>query len=223
MTETPRRDGAAQPTGFTPEEELLFFGPPPLLKGEDPDSYDRLLKAVSDAVEPADIFEGAFVRTIVNLTWEANRYRRLVANTVVAAEQEGLDRLLKHLLYGSNTTPILFEGGDDPECPMASKSESLSRQYVLRRQPAIEEVNKLLASAGLDWEVVKAEAFASRLREIEALNRMIAAAESRMKTTLREIDRHRKGFGQQLRRVIDQLDNRETPRDTGREELKQAA
>lgn len=211
----------AESPAFSPEQELAFFGAPPLLKGEDPEKYNQLRETISSAVGPADIFEHAFVRTIVNLIWEANRYRRLIADTLVATEQEALERLLRHLLYGTDT-PCVFDG-DDPDNFLSTKSQALSRQYVLRRQAAVEEVDALLTSAGLDWEVIKAESFSLRQREIESLNRMIAGAEARMKTTLREIDRHRKGLGEQLRCTIEKLDDRETPSGEDRDGLKRAA
>jgi hypothetical protein len=192
-----------------------------LLEGEDPDKYNQLLESVSSAVEPADIFERAFVRTVVNLIWEAGRYRRLIADTLAAAEQEALERLLRHLLYGKDT-PFMFDG-NDPDTPLSIKSQALSRQYVLRRQAAVEEVDAILASAGFNQETVKAEAFSLRLREIESLNRLVTSAEARMKITLREIDRHRKGFGQQLRRAIEQFDAPVAALDEQREERKRAA
>jgi hypothetical protein len=202
---------------FTPEQDLAFFGAAPLLKGEDPNKYNQLLETVSRSVEPADVFELSFVRTIVNQIWEANRYRRLVGDTLIAAEQEALERQLRHLLYGHDK-PFMFDGDG-----FTIKSQELARLYVLKQQAAVEEVDALLASAGIDWEVLKAEAFSLRLREIETFNRMIASAEARMKTTLREIDRHRKGFGQQLRRAVEQLDDPANASNQDREELKRAA
>ncbi len=95
--------------------------------------------------------------------------------------------------------------------------------YTRKDKAAVEEVDALLASAGLDRETIKAAAFSLRLREVESLNRMITSAEARMKTTLREIDRHRKGFGQQLRRAIEQVNNRESPLREEREQLGRAA
>jgi hypothetical protein len=80
-----------------------------------------------------------------------------------------------------------------------------------------------LATAGMNQEVVKAEAFSLRLREIESLNRLISGAEARMKTTLREIDRHRKGLGQQFRRAIEQLGDQPTLFRERREQRKHAA
>jgi hypothetical protein len=206
---------------FTPDQELAFFGSPPLLKGEDPNKYDQLLKSIASTVEPADIFERAYVRTIVDLIWEANRYRRLVADTLLAAEQEALERLLRHLLYGMDTPFVL--DSNDPASPMSTKSQSLSRQYVLKQKAAVEEVDALLATAGMNQEVVKAEAFSLRLREIESLNRLISGAEARTKTTLREIDRHRKGLGQQFRRAIEQLGDQPTLFRERREQRKHAA
>jgi hypothetical protein len=202
---------------FTAEQEIAFFGAAPILKGEDPSKYNKLLEAVSSTVQPADIFELGFVRTIVNLIWEANRYRRLIGDTLTAAQQEALERLLRHLLYGHDKPFIFSDDG------LTIKSQELSRQYVLKQKAAVAEVDALLASAEIDWEVIKAEAFSLRLREIETLNRMTASAEARMKTTLREIDRHRKGFGQQMRRAIEQLDDPVDALKQDREELKRAA
>jgi hypothetical protein len=134
----------------------------------------------------------------------------------VAAEQHGLERVLKILVDGTETLTV-FEGY------LVSKSQELAQQYKLQQEAAIQEVDALLASAGLDWEAVKAAAFSLRVREIEALNRMISSAENRMKTTLREIDRHRKGFGQELRRAIEQLDDPTTELSKEQEKLKRAA
>jgi hypothetical protein len=201
---------------FTAEQEMAFFGAAPLLKGEDPKQYNQLLETVSGTVQPADIFELGFVRTIVNLIWEASRYRRLIADTLTAAQQQALERLLRHLLYGHGK-PFIFDEG------LTIRSQELSRQYVLKQQAAVEEVDALLASAEIDWEVVKAEAFSLRVREIETLNRMIAGAEARMKITLREIDRHRKGFGQELRRAIEQLNDQAAASNQDGLELKRAA
>lgn len=59
----------------------------------------------------------------------------------------------------------------------------------------------------MTWETVQAEALALRLDDIERIDRMIMAAEARRDATLREIDRHRAGFGQKLRRVVEQVED----------------
>jgi len=55
----------------------LFFGPAPLLDGEDTADYNGLHKRVTAAVRPTDILEEIWVRDAVDLTWEIFRLRRL--------------------------------------------------------------------------------------------------------------------------------------------------
>jgi hypothetical protein len=198
----------SETTAFPPEQELAFFGAPPLLKGEDPYQYNQLLETVSGTVQPADIFDRAFVRTIVSLIWEDKRYRRLAAETITAAEVEALEQVLRPLMRHSCATL-----GRDPD-----HAQTLAEQFVLGNADAIYGVDALLAEAHLDWETVKAAAFSLRRPEIEALNRLVTSAEARMKSTLREIDRHRKTLGRQ--QTIKQLDNSEF---TVVEERKRAA
>jgi hypothetical protein len=208
----PESPAFTSPT-FTPEEELAFFGAPQLLKGEDRSEYNRLLEATVSAVKPADIFEHVFVRSIINLIWEAKRYRGLVTETIAAAELKALEQVLRPLMRHSAAT-----FGRDPDY-----AQTLAEKYLLRSMDAVYWVDALLEEAGLDWETVKAEAFSLRRREIEALNRLITSAEARMKTTLREIDRHRKTLGQQLRQTIEQLDDSKITSVKEREKFKRAA
>jgi len=56
---------------------LAWLGPPPLLEGEDAAAYAELLGRISRAVKPSDTFEEIWVQDIVDLEWEARRWRRL--------------------------------------------------------------------------------------------------------------------------------------------------
>ena len=77
-----------------PPTKWNFFGPPPLLDGEDPAAYDDLLASVSGAVKPSDILEEIWVRDVVDLAWEARRLRRLKANLIAANAHKGLEQIL---------------------------------------------------------------------------------------------------------------------------------
>jgi len=72
---------ASRPEKSRPDraEDPGLFGPPPLFDGEAPESYDHLVREISTAVMPADIFERIWVRDIVDLTLEVFRLRRLTA------------------------------------------------------------------------------------------------------------------------------------------------
>lgn len=70
-----------------------------------------------------------------------------------------------------------------------------------------EQINKILTSAGLSTDSVLAQTFYLKLNEIERIEYMVALAETRRNTTLREIDRHRQTLGQKLRRATQQLED----------------
>jgi hypothetical protein len=169
---------------------LALFGPPPLLEGEDTAAYDELLVRISGAVKPADIFEEIWVRDLVDLVWEAIRLRRLKASLMTATAYRGLEQILKPLVG------FLEE-------------EGLAKAWAARDQSAIKRVDKLLASAGLTMDAVVAQTLSISLDEIERIDRMIATAEVRRNAILREADRHRTTWGQELRRAAQQAEDAE--------------
>jgi hypothetical protein len=62
--------------GLSKEESARFFGPPPLVAGEDPAQYERIRAQISAAVQPLDFLEEILVNDVVNLVWETLRLRR---------------------------------------------------------------------------------------------------------------------------------------------------
>jgi hypothetical protein len=162
---------------------LALFGPPPLLEGEDTAAYDDPLVRISGAVKPADIFEEIWVRDIVDLVWEALRLRRLKANLMTTVAHKGLREILEQLM-----------DWDD--------AQDLTDAWAARERAAIERVDELLASAGLTMDAVMARTLSLKLNDIERIDRMIATAEGRRNAILRELDRHRTTWGQNLRRTV---------------------
>src|SRR5262249_49783920 len=165
---------------------LALFGPPPLLEGEDTAAYDELLVRISGAVKPADIFEEIWVRDIVDLVWEAFRLRRLKANLMTTVAHHGLRKTLEPLMDWT-------------------EAHELAKASGARERAAIKRVDKLLASAG-PMDAVMAQTLSISLDDIERIDRMIATAEVRRNAILREVDRHRTTWGQELRRAAQQAE-----------------
>jgi hypothetical protein len=166
---------------------LALFGPPPLLEGEDTAAYDELLVRISGPVKPTDIFEEIWIRDIVDLVWEAFRLRRLKANLMTAVAHKGLTAILEPLI-----------GWTD--------ARNLAEAWAARERSAIKQVDKLLASAGLTMDAVMAQALSLKLDDIERIDRMIATAEGRRNAILREVDRHRTAWRQNLRQAVQQIE-----------------
>ena len=182
---------ATRPEKSRPDygEHPALFGPPPLFDGEDPKIYDQLLAQVSTTVMPEDIFENIWVRDVVDLTIEVLRLRRLKVNLMKSNAYKGLTETLLPLVG-------------------RMQAETLAEGWAARKSDVVEEVNKTLTSAGLSsTDSILAETFCLKVNDIERIEHMMALAEMRRNSTLREIDRHRQTLGQKLRRAAQQLED----------------
>jgi hypothetical protein len=179
---------AAGESPITPEVDV--FGPPPLINGEDPTTYEAFLRRVSVAVRPRDVIEEILVRDVIDLSWEVLRSRRLKASFSRAAEYKGVEKAIEPLA----------------EYPF---SEALSELWAKREPEAIEEVNCLLAKSGLTIDAVAGQTLVLHLDEVERIDRLLATAEARRNNALHEIDRHRASSGATLRTAVEEAEDAE--------------
>ena len=170
--------------GLTKEESARFFGPPPLIAGEDQAQYEAMRDQISAAVGPLDFLEEIWVNDVVNLVWETLRLRRLKAAIFSRPTQSARP---------SNSVA-------DGETRHVRK---LVINWASREPDAVAEVDEALAGAGLTIDEVMAEMFAVKIDEIERIDRMVAGAEARRNVALREIDRHRATLAAALRQAAD--------------------
>ena len=197
---------AAAPTAASPnaaaapqrDEGLTLLGPALLLPDEDPDSWEKLRAAVFDAVVPADIFEVFWTRDIVDHEWEILRLRRLSAGLISATQRQALASVLGPLMSKGSIVGVAD-----------SEPELLAWKYILHHDDAIKEVKALLKTAALGWDAVLARTLTFIAEDFERLDRMCMTAEARRDAALREMDRHREGFGQRLRRAINRVEDAE--------------
>jgi hypothetical protein len=77
--------------------------------------------------------------------------------------------------------------------------DALSKDWYANDPRARSEVDALLKKAGLTMDAVMAQTAALRLDEFERISEMLAKTEKRRNAALRELDRYRKGLGNQLR------------------------
>ena len=125
-----KKSGLASKSTPNALTRVSIFGEPPLLGDEDPANYQKFLARVSKDIRPTDVLEEIWIRDIVDLSWEALRWRRLIASLLKA---QGIHNCIDH---------------------------------------------------------------------VERINKLAMAAEARRNAALREIDRHRATFAQNLRQSI---------------------
>jgi hypothetical protein len=71
------------------------------------------------------------------------------------------------------------------------EAKELSKRWTARDREAVKQVDKQLASMGLNMDAPMAHAFAFRIDQFERIERLIMNAEARRNAALREVDRHR--------------------------------
>jgi hypothetical protein len=199
--ETSASTSADAPTAASPnadaapkrDEGMALFGPPLLLKGEDPDSWEKLHAAVSAAVVPADILEIIWTRDIVDHEWNILRLRRLWAGLITATQLQGLANVLRPLMSNS-ILGVEY-----------SEVELLAMKFTLHHPDAVKEVKGLLETAGMPWEAVLAQTMTFNAETFERIDRMCMAAEARRDAAQRDIDRRRTGFAERVHRAVAQL------------------
>ena len=175
-----------------------FFGPPPLVDGEDVEAYDDLLIQVSSAVKPVDTIEDIWVRDVVDHTWEILRWRRAKISLVKSTMQTDLKLLLSPLFRKRSKNQVL-----------PRKLVRLIELWAAGDKFAADELTKRIASANLTTKAVIDRTFLKNFEQIERLERLIAAYESRRNAILREIDRHRAVLAQALRDKVQDIEEAE--------------
>ena len=143
----------------TRAQRFAFFGPPPLLEGEDAALYDELVGRMCAAVKPVDIIDELFVADLVSLAWEIMRWRRLKVGLLQASVHDALQEFLQQRLdyeaYAEDFAEVLAEYLAEilPESPQKDRAEEaneLAHQYAWSQPDAITKVRPLLKAAGLD-------------------------------------------------------------------------
>jgi hypothetical protein len=87
--------------------------------------------------------------------------------------------------------PASWQGADD--------YFGLAKRWHTREPDAVAAVEAALAAAGLGPGVVRAQALAVRIGEVEAIERMIRSAEARRDEMLRQLYRHQAELAERLR------------------------
>jgi hypothetical protein len=192
----------------------LFFGPPPLIAGEDPAAYDDLQERFTAAIKPTDVLEEMWMRDSVDLTWETQRLRHLKAALLKWIMLEKLSFILEPVELESSDDELEAESSDeeppadeleDESSDYELSTEELAERWAARDPQAIEEVNEQLASKGLTVEDVTARALSAEIENFERIDRMVMNAEARRNAALRELERHRMTLAQALRQASDNV------------------
>ena len=195
--------------------QTFLLGPAPILKGENSETYDNLLLAVSTAVKPTDAIEEIWIKDVADLTWEILRYRRIKESWLGVVKSDALELELEYVLdkkaeiavgrlSESERAHYEREAHEDPD-PLSEETK-LVKKWASGDSVAMKQIVKLLSWDNETLDTVEAKAFVEQLDKIEALQRFIATLEARRDAVVREIDRRRAVFAQLLRAKLQDVE-----------------
>jgi hypothetical protein len=170
-------------------DRVIAFAPAPLLPGERQADYDNVAARFVTSSQPRDTIEEFLVRDVIDLTWEILRLRRAKAGIIRASMGEGVSEILGHVGYD------------------VLEIDTLSESWAAGDKNARKEVDAILTKAGMTIDEVTAKTLERKLDVLERLDHMLASAEARRNTALREIDRHREALGAAMRQSVDEVED----------------
>jgi hypothetical protein len=174
LSKEQRDDGLPAPEAIAnlPAGVQSLFRKPLLLPHEDPDRYDALRQAVEAAIQPRDLFEYFWVRDFTDLTWEIERYRRLRVAVLEETEREAVRQRFR----------VRVDTGKEGDLwALDAKAAELTHKWF-DMNPYVDNIEK---------ERIIGRAFCLRSKEIDQLEKHIAACESRPNKVLRELESRR--------------------------------
>jgi hypothetical protein len=180
-----------------PESEKinLLFSPPTFTKTKSSEEFASLREQISQEIQPKGFIERLYVDDAAALVWDILSLRCYKAGILKAAFLLALQGIVYQLLSRQD-----YDGFDEHEIA----AEKLARGWF-ENEKAKTQVIKLLERFGLDESAVEAEAFRSRLKELEQVDRLLTFAEARRDKALRSIAEYRQSLAKQIEQNTDQI------------------
>lgn len=153
-------------------QRFAFFGPPPLLEGEDAALYDDLVGRMCAAVKPVDIIDELYVADVVSLEWEIMRWRRLKVSLLQGSVHYELKRLLNEQLDYEAHAEAFAEALAEiclrvlPNELAEEDAKELVHEYTRSQPDAVKKVTVVLKAAGLQVDEVLDQTKAQRAEEL---------------------------------------------------------
>lgn len=171
--------GGGDIVAHLPPAIASLFSNPPVLRNENQNAYKELLNEVAATMRPKDFIEFLWLRDFTDLTWEILRYRRMQKAIFETAEPAALRARFR----------ALIQDGQASEEDVERQATRLAHDWTT--DPTARALLKEVNPDGINNDDLVAEAFIYRIKELERLDKMLAAAEKRRNNVLREMNANR--------------------------------
>ena len=183
-------------TRLVPTDILELLGDPPLVRGEEPEDYDRLFNQLAATIDPQDFVDWIYTKDILDLVWEIKRWRIIKSAFFDNELMRSGSRLVGELLE-DDTGGYVFDA--------ENKAKQLVVGSNIGDPESQRKLNQLLVTNGLSQQAILSHALILKLNDIERLEKLIASAEKRRDDLLKSIEARRQILAKRLKESSDAL------------------
>jgi hypothetical protein len=163
-----------------------FFGPAPILPGENPKAYKSLLDRVVTAIGPRDCIEEIWVRDLTDVVWSLFRWRRIRDACLANIVREEADEEASELAEAEGKR---LQGPEKEEMTKLLASALTWERAVALYPRAHQKFQELRAT--LDMDDIQARVIPDNMTFIHSIESLIAPAQGRIDQIMRELHRYR--------------------------------
>ena len=201
------------------ENNFSFLTRPPLLRSESEQEFNQLLSGLKAEIQPHGLTEDMYVADTAIIIWEILRLRRCKMAILKMAFQEGLRGLIDKSSWqqlppnpaNSSGIKLLSLEPSDSEREWLEKQSERSRKVTVlanrwfSSESVRQKVSRILRKSQQDEFAIEARAIQESFTEIEWIEKMLTALESRRDKALRRIAEYRQIFADRVRASADRI------------------
>jgi hypothetical protein len=178
----PRPQDQQDAPGSLPTELEALAPPPLLLPGESLQRYQLMRRAILIELGPRSVIEWLLAIDVVELCWEIQRYRLVRQQLLERYRQRAIEHCLRQIDLAGIPADFKDEAG-----------EQIQRNAGIWRidRDAAREIEARLLTYGIDQNAINAEAYHQAREVFLSFEALIASAQNRRLSLLREVDRQR--------------------------------
>lgn len=224
-----KREVAKSNPNIAAEFERLF-GPPPVHKFEDEEIYNAILCGLAQDFGPLDTIEQILLRDLADHAYEIQWLRQLRHQVIREVHKQDLARRGERLIGEAHARLDRIKAASasktpNADIPAADKAVSDAEAAETEKINAElrEKLKKLMEAE--DGEIDEAALFRNWIAFYDAVEGRLTVVERKFRLTLQELDGHRQGLGQHLRKVAERIidvEPSEDPATAGEDQLRLA-
>jgi hypothetical protein len=208
-------DVVVKPNRNIPAEYKRLFGPPPLYKIEDQTNYNATLCGFDQDVNPRDHVEKILVRDLTDQAYEIQWWRRLRNRVIRQVHKEEFRRragdvvlaadIRKRSLRGSDDFASFFRPKHVPDPNQRTPEAEATLNAEIQKIDAETEATLAELRQAEHGPIDEAALFRNWIPLYDLIEKRLTVAEEKFSMTLTQLEQHRDGLGQLLRRVAETI------------------